>query len=92
MADKLSLLDHVQSLDDPRLERCRKHHLRDIIFLSVCAMTSGADTFVAFETFGHERIERLHKYLELPYGIPSHDTISRVFALLDAEQFIACFV
>lgn len=87
-----SLLEHFDALPDPRLERCRKYQLREIIFLSICAMASGADNFVAIEDFGHERIDWLRRYVELANGIPSHDTIGRVFALIDAEQFIDCFV
>jgi predicted transposase YbfD/YdcC len=83
---------HFAALEDPRLERCRLHKLSDIVFLAVCALISGANDFVAMEKFGHTRWAWLQKYLELPNGIPSHDTIGRVFALLDPEQFIACFM
>src|SRR3954464_6586402 len=88
----LSFFHHFEALEDPRIDRCKRHQLSDILFLAVCAMLCGANDFVAMEKFGHAKRAWLTKFLELPGGIPSHDTIGRVFALLDAEQFIRCFV
>jgi predicted transposase YbfD/YdcC len=79
-------------LEDPRIERCQLHKLGDILFLAVCAMLSGANDFVAMEKFGHAKEDWLKKFLALPNGIPSHDTIGRVFSLLDSEHFIRCFL
>ena len=87
-----SFLDHFDTLEDPRIERCKRHKLGDILFLAVCAMLAGANDFVAMEKFGHAKRAWLEKFLELPNGIPSHDTIGRVFPLVDAEHFIQCFV
>ena len=87
-----SFFRYFETLEDPRIERCRRHKLGDILFLAVAAMVSGANDFVAMETFGHAKRAWLEKYLELPNGIPSHDTIGRVFAALDGEQFIGCFL
>lgn len=87
-----SFFHHFDSLADPRLDRCKRHKLGDLLFLAVCAMLCGAKDFVAMEKFGHARRAWLEKFLELPNGIPSHDTLGRVFSLLDSERFIDCFV
>ena len=88
----VSFFHHFDTLDDPRLERCQRHKLGDILFLAVCAMLSGANDFVAMQKFGIAKRAWLDKYLELPNGIPSHDTLGRVFSLLDSAHFIQCFV
>jgi predicted transposase YbfD/YdcC len=88
----LSFFDHFAPLQDPRIERCKRHKLGDILFLAVCAMLAGANDFVAMQKFGHAKGGWLRKFLELPNGIPAHDTIGRVFSLLDGEQFIRCFL
>jgi predicted transposase YbfD/YdcC len=87
----LSFFHYFDTLPDPRIERCQRHKLGDILFLVVCAMLSGANDFVAMQKFGHAKRTWLDKFLELPNGIPSHDTLGRVFALLDSEHFIQCF-
>jgi predicted transposase YbfD/YdcC len=88
----VSFFHHFETLEDPRIERCKRHLLGDILFLAVGAMLGGANDFVAMEKFGHAKRAWLEKFLELPHGIPSHDTLGRVFSLLDAEQFIRCFL
>src|SRR5947207_1024994 len=87
-----SLFEHFATLKDPRILRCQRHKFFDIVFLVVTAMVSGANDFVAMQKFGHAKRAWLEKYIELPNGIPTHDTIGRVFSLLDAEQFIQCFI
>jgi predicted transposase YbfD/YdcC len=79
-------------LQDPRMSRTRFHNLLDIIFIALCAVVSGANDCVAMEKFGKNKREWLEKYLPLPYGTPSHDTFSRVFAALDGRQFVECFL
>jgi len=88
----VSFFYHFATLEDPRSERCQLHKLGDILFLAVCAMLGGANDFVAMEKFGHAKWYWLKKFLELPNGVPSHDTIGRVFSLLDSEHFIRCFL
>ncbi|MEG3907123.1 ISAs1 family transposase [Microcoleus sp. w2-18bC1] len=60
--------------------------------LSICAVICGADTWVDIESYGRAKYEWLKKILELPNGIPSHDTIARVFSRLKLEQFQKCFL
>ncbi len=86
-----SLVFHFSIIEDPRIDRGKVHALSDILVISVCAMLCGAEHFVDFEEFGHAKEDFLRSFLELPHGIPSHDTFRRVFALLDPQQFATCF-
>jgi predicted transposase YbfD/YdcC len=86
-----SLVTHFASLEDPRLERTRKHSLLDIIAITICAVICGADSWVAVERYGLAKQDWLSRFLTLPHGIPSHDTFGRFFAALLPEQFRACF-
>jgi predicted transposase YbfD/YdcC len=74
-------------LTDPRREHNRLHHLWDIIALTISAVVCGADSWVEVEQYGRRKQSWLQTFLELPHGIPSHDTIGRVFALLDPAAF-----
>lgn len=87
-----SLCAHFADLPDPRIDRTRRHHLLDIIFITLCAVLCGANDLVAIEKFGRTKRRWLAKYLELPHGIPVHDTFGRVLAALDPEAFVECFV
>ena len=71
-----SFLQHFANLNDPRIERSKEHLLRDIIAIAILAVISGADGWVAIEAYGNAKYEWLKSFLELPNGIPSHDTFS----------------
>src|SRR5207248_7656911 len=73
------------------VERSQRHKLLDVIAVALCATLGGADDWVAVERFGHAKLDWLRRFLELPNGIPAHDTFGRLFALIDPEQFEACF-
>lgn len=88
---KITLLDHFSQLTDPRIDRTKEHKLIDILTIAICAMICGADNWVAMEQYGNSKQEWLKQFLELPNGIPSHDTISRVFARIDPSEFEQCF-
>lgn len=60
--------------------------------IAICAVICGADSWEDIELFGQAKEEWLRGFLELPHGIPSHDTFRRVFAVLDTEQFQGCFM
>jgi len=78
-------------LEDPRREQGRLHKLIDIITIAICAVISGAETWVDMVDFGEDKHQWLAGFLELGNGIPSHDTFGRVFQLLDPDQVQACY-
>lgn len=86
-----SIRMHFSKLEDPRLDRQKLHQLMDIIVIAICAVICGAETWVDIANFGQARKEWFQKFLELPNGIPSHDTFGRVFSRLNAAAFEACF-
>lgn len=88
---KITLIDHFSKLTDPRIDRTKEHLLIDIVTVAICAMICGADNWVAMETYGKSKKEWLKQFLELPNGIPSHDTFARVFARIDPNEFEQCF-
>ena len=88
----ISLMAYFAPLTDPRVERSRHHKLIDIIVIGICAVLCGADGWADMERFGKAKYEWLKGFLELPYGIPSHDTFGRVFAQLCPRAFEAAFV
>ena len=89
---KITIADHFNELEDPRIERTKLHKLIDIITITICAVICGADGWADIELYGKCKYKWLKKFLELPNGIPSHDTFARVFSLLNPEQLQQCFL
>jgi hypothetical protein len=87
-----SIILILQELEDPRVKRTRKHHLTDILFISLCAVICGCESFEDMEEFGIAKEEWFRRYLELPNGIPSHDTFNRVYQFLDPFAFQDCLI
>jgi len=83
---------HFTDLEDPRIDRSKQHKLLDILVIAICAIICGADDWVAIQEFGEAKLDWFQGFLDLPNGIPSHDTFGRVFARLDPEQFHTCFM
>lgn len=79
-------------VEDPRMERTKRHRLRDIIILAICGVICGAEGWAEIEEFGKAKEAFFTELLDLPNGIPSHDTFGRVFALIDPKQFEGSFV
>ncbi|MDJ0692700.1 MAG: ISAs1 family transposase, partial [Xenococcaceae cyanobacterium MO_188.B32] len=89
---KITIADHFSDLEDPRIERSKRHKLIDIITITICAVICGADGWSDIELYGKCKYKWLKKFLELPNGIPSHDTFARVFSLLNPEELQQCFL
>lgn len=81
------LTEHFGDLPDPRIDRTKRHKLIDIVVIAICAVICGADDWVEVAMFGEAKEAWFRTFLELPNGIPSHDTFNRVFARLDPEAF-----
>lgn len=88
----LSIQRSFADLEDPRVVGRTSHHLLDIIVIAICGVLCGADSWVAIEQFGKAKEGWLRQFLELPNGIPAHDTFGRVFGQLDAQAFERCFI
>ena len=91
-SSRTDIVEHFADLDDPRQRANQEHKFIDILVITICAAICGADDWVAVESFGLAKRSWLATFLELPNGIPSHDTFWRVFRRLDPEQFQASFM
>ena len=90
--ERRGLLEYSEAWEDPRIERSEWHSLLDIITIAICAVICGADTWVHVAMFGRSKEEWFRTFLDLPNGIPSHDTFGNVFSRLDPERFQECFM
>lgn len=83
---------HFSSLQDPRMiTKNTRHNFIDILFIAICGAICGANYWTGIAAYGRAKEEWLKTFLELPGGIPSHDTFNDVFIKLDADQFEKCF-
>lgn len=92
MQAETSILTYFEDLEDPRIEKNRKHPLINLIGIAILGVICGADNWVDIERYGQAKAEWLGQFLDLKHGIPSHDTFGRVFRWLDAEQFQQRFI
>ncbi len=88
---KITIADHFSDLEDPRIERTKRHKLIDIITITICAVICNADGWTEIEMYGKSKYKWFKKFLELPHGIPSDDTFARVFSRLNPEQLLNDF-
>jgi predicted transposase YbfD/YdcC len=89
--DEYEVLKFLGAVPDPRIDRCRKYSLESILFLALVGMLCGADSAREIEEFGDANEDWIRKYVELAEGVPSHDTITRVFSLIDKNVFCESF-
>jgi predicted transposase YbfD/YdcC len=87
----LSIRRHFASLRDPRIRRHRRHRLLDIIIIAICGVIADCDTWQDIETFADQRAAWFRRFLGLRHGIPSHDTLERVFDRINPRVFATCF-
>jgi predicted transposase YbfD/YdcC len=92
MLPESNLLAYFADVDDPRIEKNRKHPLINIIGIAILGVICGADNWVDIERYGKAKQAWLSEILDLSNGIPSHDTFGRVFRWLDADQFQTSFM
>jgi len=83
---KNSIESFFETIEDHRHHN-KLHKLIDVIIISICAVVSGADTYEQIENFGRKRKKWLSKFLDLPHGIPSHDTFGRIFERMNPNEF-----
>ena len=81
---------YFATLTDPRMQRSQRHSLLDILTIAMCATLANADSWVDVERFGNAKIAFFRRFLELPHGIPSHDTFGRVFGKIDPAALLPC--
>ncbi len=80
------------AVEDPRIERTRRHKVLDILLIALCGVICGAEGWAEIEEFGRTKEAWLPSFLELPNGIPSHDPFGRVCARIDSQQCETCFL
>lgn len=81
----MSLAEAFSVIIDPRVVKRSTHDLVEMLVVAVCATLCGADSFVDIELWASERLDWLRRFMKLEHGIASHDTLGRVFGLLDAK-------
>jgi predicted transposase YbfD/YdcC len=86
-----SLVQHFGAVEDPRCGGKIEHRLIDILVIAVCAVIACAESWDDIALYGRSKLGWLRRFLELPNGIPSHDTFRRVFMLIDPAAFEAGF-
>jgi predicted transposase YbfD/YdcC len=89
---KKSLIEHLATITDPRVNRTKDHELIDILVIAICALLCRAETFNEMEDFGNAKLDWFKTFLSLPNGIPSHDTFNRVFSALNPKEFLDAFL
>lgn len=85
------LIAHFRSVSEPRMTRTRRHHLIDILVIALLAVISGCDGWTEVAAYGRRKKKWFQTFLELPAGIPSHDTFGRVFSRIQPSEFQACY-
>ena len=86
------LMSIFGSIEDPRSHINKLHNLIDILLIGIISVISGAQTWKQMVEFANSKEEFMRKFLMLSNGIPSEDTMNRVFSSIDSSQFETCFI
>lgn len=78
-------------IEDPRVERNKKHPLMTVIFIVLCSSLAGIDNWVGMQDYCEANFDFFKKHFDLSGGVPSHDTIGRVMSLMNPDHFESCF-
>lgn len=89
---RLSLIEHLQQLPDPRVRGRCDHELVDVLVIALCCLLCGGETFNDMEDFGRAKRQWFRTFLRLRSGIPKHDTFNRVLAALKPQAFLEVFM
>lgn len=92
LEDIPGFLSHFDALEDPRIDRKKLYPLTEVLFVVICAIICGAQSWRDFVTFGEEKLEYLRRFLPFENGIPSKNTYARVFSILNPDEFKKCFI
>ena len=79
-------------LEDPRIDRNKRHSLISIIFIVLCSPLAGIDDWVGMEDYCEANFDFFSKHFDLSGGVPSHDTIGRVMSRIDISSFQQCLM
>lgn len=91
MSKETTISKAFGSVTDPRMDRTKRHSLTDILTITICAIICGCDDFSSIEEYGKTKLDWFKEFLDLPYGIPSHDTFSDVLNRLNPKEFSEAF-
>jgi len=86
------LIEHFETLPDPRIERTKRYPLNEIILLIIAGTVSGCDGWKSLKDFGEAKLDWLRKFLPYKDGIPVDDTLARVMRRIETKEFQACFM
>lgn len=84
---KFEVITRLQGIPDPRVEGRSTYKLYEVLFIALCGAIADCDSWVEIEEFAKSRISWFRRFLPLKYGVPSHDTLGRVFSILRADEF-----
>ena len=80
-----------EGVQDPRVERTKKHPLESILYIVFCGTMAGVESWIGFQDYAEQHEEVLKEFIDLPNGVPSHDTIGRVIEALNPQEFERSF-
>lgn len=88
---EISIKDLFKGINDHRIDRTKKHPLVSILYIVLCGTMSGIDSWIGFQDYCEEHQDLLKQFIDIPNGVPSHDTIARVIEGLNVEEFLNSF-